>query len=75
MAGKSKYIVAAISTAVVAGGAFAAYTFLLKGPSGDASGALASAKIVPSEAIDPQSKALLSSIRGVSMTATSPDKT
>lgn len=51
MAGKSKYIVAVIGTAVVAAGAFAAYTFLLKGPSGDASGALASAKIVPDEAI------------------------
>ncbi|RUT05647.1 hypothetical protein DSM106972_036540 [Dulcicalothrix desertica PCC 7102] len=51
MAGKSKYIVAVIGTAVVAAGAFAAYTFLLKGPSGDASGALASAKIIPDEAI------------------------
>ncbi|OKH52287.1 metalloendopeptidase [Calothrix sp. HK-06] len=51
MAGKSKYVVAAIGTAVVAAGAFAAYTFLLKGPSGDASGALASAKIIPDEAV------------------------
>jgi Protein of unknown function (DUF3352) len=51
VAGKSKFIVAAIGTAVVAGGAFAAYTFFLKVPSGDASGALASAKIIPDEAI------------------------
>ncbi len=47
----SKFIVAVIGTAVVAGGAFAAYTYFLKGRSGNASGVLASAKIVPDAAL------------------------
>jgi hypothetical protein len=48
---KTKFILPAIGAAVVLVGGFAAYTYFLKGPSGDASGALASAKIVPDEAL------------------------
>ncbi len=46
---KSKFLIPAIGAAVIVTGSIAAYMYL-KGPSGNSSDALASAKIVPSEA-------------------------
>ncbi len=48
---KSKFLVPAIGAAVVVVGGIAAYMYFLKGPTGDAEGALASAKIIPNEAL------------------------
>ncbi len=63
---KSKFLIPAIGTAVVVAGSIAAYMFFVKGPDGDSSGALASAKIVPDDALmatyittDPQAWAKL----------------
>ena len=48
---KSKFLIPAIgATAVVVGG-IAAYMYFLKGPSGDSSGAIASARVVPDDAL------------------------
>ncbi|NEU74496.1 DUF3352 domain-containing protein [Hassallia byssoidea VB512170] len=62
---KSKFLIPAIGAAVIVTGSIAAYMYL-KGPFGDSSGALASAKIVPSTAFiatyvstDPQAWAKL----------------
>jgi hypothetical protein len=62
---KSKFLIPAIGAAVIVTGSLAAYMYL-KGPFGDSSGALASAKIVPSTAFiatyistDPQAWAKL----------------
>ncbi len=62
---KSKFLIPAIGAAVIVTGSIAAYMYL-KGPSGNSSDALASAKIVPSEAFiatyistDPQAWAKL----------------
>jgi hypothetical protein len=63
---KSKFLIPAVSAAVVVAGTIAGYMFFLRGPSGDGSGALGSAKIVPDDALiaayittDPQSWAKL----------------
>lgn len=48
---KSKFLVPAIGAGVVVIGGIAAYMLFLKGPAGDATGALASAKMVPDEAM------------------------
>ncbi len=48
---KSKFLIPAVGTAVVVAGGIAAYMYFKSGPTGDVSGALASAKIVPNEAI------------------------
>ncbi len=63
---KSKFLIPAVGTAVVVAGSIATYMFFVKGPSGDGSGALASAKIVPDDALmatyittDPQAWAKL----------------
>jgi Protein of unknown function (DUF3352) len=63
---KSKFLIPAVSAAVVVAGGIAAYMLFFKGPSGDSSGALASAKIVPDNALmaayittDPQAWAKL----------------
>jgi Protein of unknown function (DUF3352) len=48
---KSKFLIPAVGAAVVLVGGVAAYMYFLKGPSGDSSGALGSAKIVPDDAI------------------------
>ncbi|BAZ38167.1 hypothetical protein NIES4101_41030 [Calothrix sp. NIES-4101] len=63
---KSKFLIPAVGAAVVLIGGVAAYMYFLKGPSGDSSGALASAKVVPDDAImatyittDPQTWAKL----------------
>lgn len=48
---KSKYIIPAIGAGIVVVGGFAAYNYFIKGPSGDALGALASAKLIPDEAL------------------------
>ncbi|MBD0262302.1 MAG: DUF3352 domain-containing protein [Tolypothrix sp. Co-bin9] len=62
---KSKFLIPALGAAVIVTGSIAAYMYL-KGPFGDSSGALASAKIVPSTAFmatyistDPQAWAKL----------------
>ena len=62
---KSKFLIPAIGAAVIVTGSIAAYMYL-KGPFGDSSGALASAKIIPSTAFiatyistDPQAWAKL----------------
>ncbi|MBW4608858.1 MAG: DUF3352 domain-containing protein [Hassallia sp. WJT32-NPBG1] len=62
---KSKFLIPALGAAVIVTGSIAAYMYL-KGPFGDSSGALASAKIVPSKAFiatyistDPQAWAKL----------------
>ncbi|WP_341526177.1 DUF3352 domain-containing protein [Nostoc sp. UHCC 0302] len=62
---KSKLLIPAVGAAVVVAGSVAAYMYL-KGPSGDSSGALGSAKLVPSTALiatyittDPQAWAKL----------------
>jgi Protein of unknown function (DUF3352) len=62
---KSKFLIPAVGTAVVVVAGIVAYMYL-KGPSGDGSGALGSAKIVPSQALmatyittDPQAWAKL----------------
>jgi Protein of unknown function (DUF3352) len=63
---KSKFLIPAVSAAVVVTGGIAAYMLFFRGPSGDGSGALASAKIVPENALmaayittDPQAWAKL----------------
>ncbi|BAZ07587.1 DUF3352 domain-containing protein [Calothrix sp. NIES-3974] len=48
---KSKFLVPAIGATVVVVGGIAAYMYFFKGPTGDAEGALASAKIIPNEAL------------------------
>jgi Protein of unknown function (DUF3352) len=48
---KSKFLIPVVGAAVVLVGGVAAYMYFLKGPSGDSSGALGSAKIVPDDAI------------------------
>ncbi|NMF64878.1 DUF3352 domain-containing protein [Brasilonema octagenarum] len=48
---RSKFIIPAVSTAVVVAGGIAAYMYLKGGPSGDISDVLGAAKIVPDEAI------------------------
>ncbi len=48
---KSKFLIPAVGTAVVVAAGIAAYMYFKSGPTGDVSGALASAKIVPNEAI------------------------
>jgi Protein of unknown function (DUF3352) len=62
---KSKFLIPAVGAAVVVAGSVAAYMYL-KGPSGDSTGALGSAKLVPSTALmatyittDPQAWAKL----------------
>ncbi|MBF2064465.1 MAG: DUF3352 domain-containing protein [Calothrix sp. C42_A2020_038] len=47
---KSKFLIPAIGAATVAASGIAAYFFLFKGPSGDSSGAIASARVVPDDA-------------------------
>jgi Protein of unknown function (DUF3352) len=47
---KSKFLIPAVGAAVVVAGGIAAYMYL-KGPSGDSSGALGSAKVIPSQAM------------------------
>jgi hypothetical protein len=63
---KSKFLIPAVGAAVVVVGGIAAYMYFLTGPSGDSSGALSSAKVVPDDAImatyittDPQAWAKL----------------
>lgn len=48
---KSKFLVPAIGAAVVVVGGIAAYMYFLRGSTGDGEGALASAKIIPNEAL------------------------
>ncbi|OKH54236.1 metalloendopeptidase [Calothrix sp. HK-06] len=48
---KSKFLIPAIGAAAVAVGGIAAYMYFFKGPSGDSSGAIASARVVPSDAL------------------------
>jgi hypothetical protein len=49
---KAKFLIPAVgAAAVVVAGSIAAYMFLKGGPSGDASGALSSAKLVPQQAL------------------------
>ncbi|MBW4630540.1 MAG: DUF3352 domain-containing protein [Iphinoe sp. HA4291-MV1] len=48
---KSKFLIPAVSTAVVVAGGIAAYMYFKGGPSGDISSALGAAKIVPDEAV------------------------
>lgn len=48
---RSKFIIPAVSTAIVVAGGIAAYMYLKGGPSGDISSVLDAAKIVPDEAI------------------------
>lgn len=48
---KSKFLIPAIGAAVVLAGGIAAYMYFVKGPSGDSSGALGSAKVIPDEAL------------------------
>ncbi|BAZ10220.1 hypothetical protein NIES4071_20350 [Calothrix sp. NIES-4071] len=48
---KSKFLVPAIGAAAVAVGSIAAYMYFLKGPSGDSAGAIASARVVPDDAL------------------------
>jgi Protein of unknown function (DUF3352) len=62
---KSKFLIPAVGAAIVVAGGVAAYMYL-KGPSGDSSGALGSAKVIPSQALmatyittDPQAWAKL----------------
>ncbi|MBD2451057.1 DUF3352 domain-containing protein [Nostoc sp. FACHB-152] len=63
---KSKFLLPAIGAFVAVVGGVAVYTYLFKGPSGDSSGALGSAKLVPASALmatyvttDPQAWAKL----------------
>jgi Protein of unknown function (DUF3352) len=63
---KSKFLIPAVSAAAVAVVGIAAYMYFFKGPSGDSSGAIASARVVPSNALvatyittDPQAWASL----------------
>jgi Protein of unknown function (DUF3352) len=46
-----KFLVPAVGGAVLVVGGFAAYNLLLRGPSGDVSGAVGSAKMIPNDAI------------------------
>lgn len=48
---KSKLLIPAIGATAVAVGGIAAYMLFFKGPSGDSAGAIASARVVPSEAL------------------------
>jgi hypothetical protein len=48
---KSKFLIPAIGAAAVAVGGIAAYMYFFKGPSGDSSGAIASARVVPDDAL------------------------
>lgn len=48
---KSKFLVPAIGAVVAIVGGIAVYTYVFKGPSGDSSGALSSAKLVPASAV------------------------
>jgi Protein of unknown function (DUF3352) len=48
---KSKFLIPAIGAAAVAVGSIAAYMYFLKGPSGDSSGAIGSARVVPDDAL------------------------
>lgn len=48
---KSKFLIPAVGAAVVVFGSIAAYMYFKGGPSGDISGALGSAKLVPDEAL------------------------
>ncbi|MBE9005335.1 DUF3352 domain-containing protein [Fortiea sp. LEGE XX443] len=48
---KSKFLFSAIGAAVIVAGGVAAYTYVFKGPAGDSSGALGSAKLVPVSAL------------------------
>lgn len=47
---KSKFLIPAVGAAVVVAGGIAAYMYFKSGPSGDISGALNSAKVIPNEA-------------------------
>jgi Protein of unknown function (DUF3352) len=46
-----KFLIPAVGGAVLVVGGFAAYNLLLRGPSGDVSGAIGSAKVIPDDAI------------------------
>jgi hypothetical protein len=46
-----KFLIPAVGGAVLVVGGFAAYNLLLRGPSGDVSGAISSAKMIPDDAI------------------------
>ncbi|GBE92296.1 DUF3352 domain-containing protein [Nostoc cycadae] len=48
---KSKFLIPAIGAVVAVVGGVAVYTYLFKGPAGDISGALGSAKLVPASAL------------------------
>jgi Protein of unknown function (DUF3352) len=48
---KSKFLVPVIGAVVAIVGGIAVYTYVFKGPSGDSSGALSSAKLVPASAV------------------------